>query len=162
MVCFAGLRWQRWAVYQRMKTTERYEYSLQDYIQQNLLGELHNKAAESLASSQALNASVYSGLELELRATEEAEVRAVMKAYYSAFNRQNLDEVRALWLPDEGAELLLPGYEKAVRSSVLERYTWHLSAYQVHYGHCSLRPLYITVEGRARDRRCLQAPSRGI
>jgi hypothetical protein len=97
-----------------MQTVNRYEYSLQDYIQQNLLGELHNKATESLSSGQALNASVYSGLELELRAAEEAEVRAVMKAYYSAFNRQNLDEVRALWLPDDSVELLLPGYEKVV------------------------------------------------
>ena len=98
-----------------MKTGDRYQYSLQDYIQQNLLGELHNKASESLAAGQALNASVYSALEMELRGTEEVEVRAVMKAYYSAFNRQNLDEVRSLWLPDENAELLLPGYEKAVR-----------------------------------------------
>ena len=51
---------------------------------------------------------------MKYRQDEEMQIRGVMKAYYGAFNRKNFDELQVLWLPDENAELILPGNNKVV------------------------------------------------
>ena len=63
------------------------------------------------------SARIFTVMANDMQASEEAEVKAVMLAYYSAFNRVNFFELRALWLPDENTELLLPGFDKAVSFS---------------------------------------------
>lgn len=89
-----------------------FQYSLEDYIFQNFLRDLDAKA------SNGAKDAVWKVISDEFRAEQSAEVQSVMKAYYSAFNRQNYDDLGSLWLPDDNIELLLPGYSKAVRSSL--------------------------------------------
>ena len=45
------MRWQKWAIYQRLAAKDMYQYSLDDYIFQNLLRDLDNKAASESNSS---------------------------------------------------------------------------------------------------------------
>ncbi len=121
-----GLRWHRWAIYQRIGKEARFEYSAQDYIFQNMMAQLRSRSSEARLPSpleshrtpaKDLQDSVYHTLQLGFAASERDEVTAVMRAYYSAFNRKNFDELRYLWLPAENSELTLPGFDKVVRSS---------------------------------------------
>jgi hypothetical protein len=83
-----------------------------------------------LAAADTVNASVYGAVAAQMKEIEETEVRAVMKAYYSAFNRMNFAEIATLWLPDDSTELALPGFARAV---CLRCWSHHM-----------LRPLYLT------------------
>lgn len=103
-------------MYKRSGDSGRFDYSLQDYVAQDMLAELERNAAKTKASGDLLNATIFSSVVAGMNAADETEIRAVMLAYYAAFNRKNLDEIRALWLPDDQCELVMPGYEKAVRS----------------------------------------------
>ena len=114
----AGMRWQKWAIYQRVMTKDMFQYSLEDYIFQNFLRDLDEKALSGGKDA------VWKVISDEFRADQSAEVRSVMKAYYSAFNRQNYDDLGALWLPDENIELLLPGFSKAV-GTIIPRHHPH-------------------------------------
>ena len=108
------LRWKRWAVYQRFGERNLFQYSLQDYIHQQMQLEIQSKARDSLLRNDSLSASIFNVMDTGLQATEREEVEAVVLAYYSALNRKNFEEVRAMWLPDDNSELLLPGQDKAV------------------------------------------------
>jgi len=127
LLVFVGLRWHRWAIYERVGKGARFEYSTQDYIFQNMLAQLQSKSEARLLSPQedhrtpaeALQDSVYHSLQQGSSASERDEVTAVMRAYYSAFNRKNFDELRYLWLPDENSELTLPGFDKVVRKYIV-------------------------------------------
>lgn len=109
-----GLRWQRWAVYQRMKVDNKFQFSLEDYVTQNMQHELSSNALKQNSENDSISSAMYSATMLGMKSVEAQEVKAVMTAYYSAFNRRNFDELRALWLPDENAELTFPGYERVV------------------------------------------------
>lgn len=93
-----------------------FKYSLDDYIFQNLLRSIKIKANEAHTLGLKLEESMWTATANQYKKEQTLEVEAVMKALYSAFNRRNFDELRALWLPDEHVEMTLPGYEKAVRS----------------------------------------------
>lgn len=97
-----------------MKVDNRFQYSLEDYITQNMQQELGSQAVKHLCNNDTTSSSMFSAMGVGLKNTEAQEVRAVMTAYYSAFNRRNFDEIRALWLPDENSELVFPGYVKVV------------------------------------------------
>lgn len=109
-----GLRWQRWAIYQRLQTSDKFQYSIEDYIYQNMIEELNTRSQSLQTSNQLLESTLYSTIEKGFTSSSSDEVRSVMQAYYSAFNRKNFEEIRYLWLPDENVELLLPGFEKVV------------------------------------------------
>jgi hypothetical protein len=85
-----------------------FQYSLEDYIFQNFLRDLDNK------SPNIFGDSIWKVLGKGFRDEQADEIEGVMKAYYSAFNRQNFDDLGLLFLPDENTELLLPGYSKMV------------------------------------------------
>lgn len=136
-----GLNWQRWAVYQRSGMKNAFQYSIDDFIKQNLLHELSEQyslattrartsalassapSASASADASSLEASVWGACQLGLIADEETEVEGVMAVYYSAFNRGNFDRIRSIWLPDDNVELLLPGHSKAVRETSPINYT---------------------------------------
>ena len=109
ILLFSGIRWQKWAIYQRLLSKDMFQYTLEDYIFQNFLRDLDKKSLHSE------NGAVWKVISDEYRSEQALEVRSVMKAYYSAFNRQHYDDLGSLWLPDDNnIELLIPGYSKAV------------------------------------------------
>lgn len=98
-----------------MKVDNKFQYSLEDYVTQNMQHELGCNALKQNPQNDSISSAMYSATMLGIKSVETQEVKAVMTAYYSAFNRRNFDELRALWLPDENAELIFPGYERVVR-----------------------------------------------
>ena len=83
---------------------------------QNMLRDIKKKADNAGKLGFKIEESMWAATARTYSDTQTVEVRAVMKSLYSAFNRKNYDELRALWLPDESSEMTLPGHEKAVRS----------------------------------------------
>lgn len=106
------MRWQKWAVYQRSMIPHKFDYSVDDYLYESMLQDLITVSeTQSFADwEKASWKSVATGLVK----SEEDEVQSILRAFYSSFNRRNFDDIRVLFLPDENAELTLPGYEKAV------------------------------------------------
>ena len=47
-----GLRWQKWAVYERLMTKNNFQYSIEDYIFQNLLKDLDKR--DSVQSKKSI------------------------------------------------------------------------------------------------------------
>jgi hypothetical protein len=97
-----------------------FQYSVDDFIFQNMLRDLKIKADAAKEKGDKLQQSMWDAVVLGFKDEQETEVGAVMKAYYSAFNRKNYDELRTLWLPDENVELIMPGFGKAVSSVALD------------------------------------------
>jgi len=79
-----------------------------------------------LTGSPAVDGVLFRTMAKGLVSIEEDEVRGVMAAYYSAFNRGNFDEIRAFWLPDDNSELLFPGYEKARGGLAIDKLYRHM------------------------------------
>lgn len=132
------LRWQKWAIYQRLLKKDTFHYSVEDYVFQNMLRSFTEQAmkkttvnsnklqhnndnnnAQIIAASSDedsmmnVEAGLWQSIPISYKHEEEVEIRAVLKAYYSALNRRNYDAVRTLWLPDNNVELVLPGFAKA-------------------------------------------------
>ena len=131
-------QWQKYAVYNRVMMPDKFDYCLEDYILQSLIRDCKLKALEaastsaspsSLSSSEStisssessplvssldkpppLSSALWATIPYAYHLEEEDEIRAVIGAFYSAFNRKNFDAMRQLWLPDETVELILPGY----------------------------------------------------
>jgi len=97
-----------------MNEDHQADYSLQDYISQNLLHELNHQAKEEQRDNNTVQAFVMSSMGVALEAAQREEVREVMRAYYYAFNNQILGQVRDLWQQDVDVECILPGHAKAV------------------------------------------------
>lgn len=133
-------QWQKWAVYERAMMPDKFDYSLEDFIIQSMISDCKKKALAaggSLSSSSLSSSSLMSSkssdapepLQSALWGTiahayhleEEDEIRAVIGAYYSAFNRQNFDALRLLWLPDETVELVLPGYNPVIGHKAVDK-----------------------------------------
>ena len=81
---------------------------------QNMLRDIKNKADKAGRLGFKIEESMWQATARTYSDQQSSEVSAVMKSLYSAFNRKNYDELRALWLPDENVEMTFPGFEKAV------------------------------------------------
>lgn len=51
-----------------------------------------------------------------MQAQGQEEVEATMRAYYAAFSKRDLDELRTFILPDDRIEFMFPGYGRVVSS----------------------------------------------
>lgn len=91
-----------------------YEYSLADYMFQNTQREADLKALKLLEAGKDVEAIMLSSFANGLRQIENDEVLNTVKAYYSALNRRNFDDLRLFWLPDSNAELAIPGIKRTV------------------------------------------------
>lgn len=111
-----GKRWESWGVYPRLDNKQIFQYSVDDYIKQNLLVDLDKKLNDLLSNNRTAEAQLCSQILFGLQSAEQQEVTGVMKAFYTAFNKKDIDNLRVLWLPDETSELVLPDYRKAVSS----------------------------------------------
>ena len=104
---------------------------------QNMLRDIKKKADNAGKLGFKIEESMWAATARTYSDTQTVEVRAVMKSLYSAFNRKNYDELRALWLPDESSEMTLPGHEKAVRSIVILSFDVIFGLFGVHDMLCS-------------------------
>ena len=91
-----------------------FQYSLDDYVFDNMLRDLDKRVINAKEIGNDLESSLWAAISLGFRHEEELQVQAVMKAYYSALNRKNFDEIRLLWLPDDNVDMVLPGFERVV------------------------------------------------
>ena len=114
-------RWQQYAIYQRLMKKHHFGYALEDFVFQNMIRDIYQRADKAKAKSQLIEESMWRALALKHKDEQETEVKAVMKSLYSAFNRKNYDELRTLWLPDESVEMVLPGHEKARGSNEVQK-----------------------------------------
>lgn len=115
----SGLRWQKWAVYERLMEKHHFKYSLEDYIYQNMIRDIKQKADTAKSNGFHIEESMWRATARTYSDEQTVEVTSVMNSLYSAFNRKNYDELRTLWLPDEGVEMTFPGYEKAVSHCIV-------------------------------------------
>ena len=90
---------------------------------QNMLRDIKNKADKAGKLGFHIEESMWQATARTYSDQQSSEVSAVMKSLYSAFNRKNYDELRALWLPDESVEMTFPGFEKAVSFLLFHRVT---------------------------------------
>ena len=146
------VRWQKWAVYSRLlSTTERYghhfQYSASDYVLQNMQRELQQKALANAAKGYLLEASAWETIAYGFAEKEMEEVGAVIKGYYSAINRRNFDEVKALLLPDEETSCVLPGYEQATGYSEVESLLKRVIKEAKPFGSIAVSPIAIYAVG---------------
>ncbi len=118
-------RWQQRAIYHRLMKKDSFYYGVDDYVYQSLLREFNRLADDASTQKDKkynkIEAGLWRSIPLVLKQDEESEVGAVMKAYYSAINRRNFDDIFTLWLPDSNVELVLPGYDKVRGNSEVER-----------------------------------------
>ena len=89
-------------------------YCLDDFVVQNMIRDTKRKADDARKKGQNIEESIWQAMAYGYIDQEDNQVVGVIRALYSAFNRKNYDEMRALWLPDDNIELMLPGFEKAV------------------------------------------------
>lgn len=112
-----GRRWQSRAVYKRLNTKIDYEYSIEDYIRQNVLRQLElqsSRASSALTNSK--ESQIWNAIATSLRMNEADEVKSIVKSFYEFINRRNFEQVQNLWLPDDSVEILLPGFAREVSS----------------------------------------------
>jgi hypothetical protein len=64
----------------------------------------------TLLLSSGLDSSIFPS---SLLPPPSTRTQAVVRCLYSAMNRCNFEELLTLWLPDEDAALVLPGYPEA-------------------------------------------------
>jgi hypothetical protein len=95
-----------------------FQYSLEDYIFQNMLRDIKIKADTAKEKGDKVDEVLWTAIAQGFKDDLQMEVTAVMKALYSAFNRKNYDELRTLWLPDENVEMTVPGFDKVVSRTV--------------------------------------------
>lgn len=112
----AGRRWQKWAVYQRIMPQESFQYCLDDYVYQNMLNDIIKRSTKHQKEGKESNAVVWQSVANAYNRDEELQINSTIKAYYSALNRKNFEDARVFWIPDDSAELTLPGYEPVVSS----------------------------------------------
>ena len=91
------VRWQKWAVYQRVMMKDKFEYSVEDYILQNFVKDSRIRAKAANMTGNAVQASIWNAISNGPALEEEEEVKSVIGALYSAFNRRNYDELSTLW-----------------------------------------------------------------
>ena len=103
------LRWQKWAIYQRVTKGSRFEYCLEDYIMQAMLSKIRQKANSKHIKNKNNEALIWKAIADSFQADEIEEVQAVIKSFYSAINRQNYDDILTLWQPQTTSHLILPG-----------------------------------------------------
>jgi len=115
------IRWQKWAVYQRLLSKDHFQYSVEDYVSQNMIRESNQRAMRFRADGQVVGAALWDAVSIGFATEEAEEVRSLMLSYYSALNRRNYDELRVMWLPDENVECVLPGYERVVGQNEVEK-----------------------------------------
>ena len=123
------LRWQKWAVYKRMAAKHDFTYTVEDYVYQVLLRQLDNKLQKAVIENNMAEATMWHAVKYNYIYDEEKSVKSTMKAFYTALNKQNYDDLRCLWLPTEDVEMVLPGYEKEVILSHTIYNLSHKSAY---------------------------------
>ena len=147
-----------------------FKYSLDDYIVQNMVRDIKQKADVAAAKGFHIEESMWRATAKTFNEEQTAEITAVMKSFYSAFNRKNFDELRALWLPDEGVELTFPGLEKAVSRSMVylifpsqQPFVHQFSIFMivrtipnVIHSYCKFRPCPFYYDITARSKRSTQ------
>eukprot|EP01038_Epipyxis_sp_PR26KG_P006418 gene6418-8835_t len=107
------LRWQKWAVYDRYVNMNSAEFIVDDYISQNLLKAINQKASDSsnlLGLADNSENILWKSIAAAYNNDASSEIQSVMKSFYTAINRKNTDELRVLWLPCSKSEITLPGY----------------------------------------------------
>eukprot|EP01031_Cornospumella_fuschlensis_P032795 gene32795-39649_t len=101
-------RWIKWAVYQRNQDRSKLRYNVDDFISQNLLKLMSKRMANS--DLPADERDTWHTVKKTIQAQGQEEVEATMRAYYAAFSKRDLDELRAFILPDDRIEFMFPGY----------------------------------------------------
>ena len=129
------MRWQKWAIYRRFRDKADFQYSLEDFIFQNLLKDLEKRSVDSLKSGDHYKAALWEAVAAKHKLAGEIEVAGVMKAYYSAFNRRSFEDLKVLWQPSEDVELTLPGYPTAVN---INNFIYFIFYYFIYFLHIIL------------------------
>lgn len=116
------MRWQKWAVYQRSMLKNKFDYSIEDYIAQNLASEIKNQAVKAPSEWEA---ATWRSIAEGRSQGEEDDIQSTVAAFYSALNRKCYDDLHVLLLPDENTVFTLPGYSTAVwRIHLVFTYSW--------------------------------------
>jgi hypothetical protein len=115
------VRWQKWAIYDRMLKKGQFEYGVEDFVRQSMESDIAVKAAKYEQESKMLEANLWKTIALGFQEEEKSEVEATVKSFYSAFNRKNYDEIRVLLLPCETTSCNLPGHDRIVGVSKVHK-----------------------------------------
>lgn len=142
------VRWQKWAVYKRLHANDKFDFAVEDFVYQTLLKQYESKASSALNKGEVAESVLWNTLANGSKKIEENLVRATIKAFYSAFSRQNFDDLRSLWLPDEQlSEIVLPGYDKEVGHDNVEKLLKQVVRESKPFGIVAAEVVSVTVVG---------------
>lgn len=141
------LKWQKWAVYQRIMLKDKFGYAIEDYIFQSYMNSCSKRALNAEKVGNIAQRALWSAIPKGHAAEEEIEVRAVIGSLYSAFNRKNFEELKTLWLPDESVELTLPGYDSAYGHDAVDKLYRKVTTESKPFGSVSHRVLGVDMIG---------------
>eukprot|EP01035_Chromulina_nebulosa_P018522 gene18522-24240_t len=116
------LRWQKWAVYERLLTKETFDYSVEDYVFQNMLRDIDKRKFNYNKQLNSNEAMLWDEISYIYKNNEELQINNTIKALYKAINNKNVDSVKTLWLPSGSSELCIPGYEKVIGYNDVEKF----------------------------------------
>lgn len=108
------VRWQKWAIYDRMLKKDQFEYGVEDFVRQSMVTDIAAKASKYEKDDMMLEANLWKTVIVGFQEEDKSEVEAAVKSFYSAFNRKNYDEMRVLLLPCETTSCNLPGHDRTV------------------------------------------------
>ena len=111
------IRWQKWAIYERLQRPGQYDYAIEDYVKQSMVRTVSKFSDNHFGKNQKLEGELYNTIRLGFEEEEKDEVSTVIKSWYSAFNRRNYDELRLLLLPGENTSCKLPGCNRVKGST---------------------------------------------
>ena len=80
----------------------------------------HANTNNLIAHQSDFTTNPWSTIDAVVQEQEKGPITAVLSAYYASINRNNLEDTMTLWLPSDNIECMLPGYKKAVRTSLID------------------------------------------
>ncbi len=104
------VRWQKWAIYDRLQKKGKYEYAVEDFVRQDMVRTISNMALNYHENDRNLEANLWNTIAVGFEEDDKEEIKAVIESFYSAFNRKNFDEMRVLLLPSAETSCKLPGH----------------------------------------------------
>ena len=153
--------WQKWAIYKRIMMKDKFDYSVEDYVFQNIINICNKRARLAKLNSNKVKESVWSSIATGYKLEEETEITALVKSLYSAFNRKNFNELRTLWLPDDSAKLSLPGYSIAKGHEDIDQLYRKVIAESKPFGSITENVLKVNVAGYIAVAYVLETVERG-
>lgn len=81
-----------------------------------MLRDIDRRSKDTKEVEDKINSPIlWNAVSESYKTNEIAQINGTIKAFYSALNKKNYDDVRMFWVPTNDVELIVPGREPVVR-----------------------------------------------